>query len=109
MANDSGFLEIIELLRNGELVRAGTANRAPSQIDQNVRYLRDLFEAAALGETVYARGRTVDADDITELPEAAKDILVTWLLNYDPVDGAELVAVKGKREALETVNRWIAG
>jgi len=53
--------------------------------------------------------RTVDADDIMELPEAAKDILVTWLLNYDPVDGAELVAVKGKREALETVNRWIAG
>ncbi|MBK6549743.1 MAG: inorganic diphosphatase [Flavobacteriales bacterium] len=51
--------------------------------------------------------RTVDAGDITELPEAARDILVTWLLNYDPVDGAELVAVKGKQEALETVKRWI--
>lgn len=62
MPNNSGFLEVIELLRNGELVRAGTANRAPSQIDQNVRYLRDLFEAAALGETVYARARTVEVD-----------------------------------------------
>ena len=51
--------------------------------------------------------RTVDAEDITELPQALQDILVTWLLNYDPVDGAQLVAVKGKQEALETVVRWI--
>ncbi len=50
--------------------------------------------------------RTVDADDISELPEAARDILVTWLLNYDPVDGAKLVAVKGKADALATVLRW---
>lgn len=51
--------------------------------------------------------RTVDADDISELPEAARNILVTWLLNYDPVDGAELVAVKGKEEALNAVKRWV--
>lgn len=51
--------------------------------------------------------RTVEADDIHELPEAARDILVTWLLNYDPVDGAELIAVKGKADALATVQRWI--
>ena len=50
--------------------------------------------------------RTVDADDIHELPEAARNILVTWLLNYDPEDGAELIAVKGKAEALATVQRW---
>lgn len=50
--------------------------------------------------------RTVDADDISELPQAARDILVTWLLNYDPVDGAQLVAVKGKADALATVHRW---
>lgn len=50
--------------------------------------------------------RTVDADDITALPQAAQDILVTWLLNYDPADGAELVAVKGKEAALATVQRW---
>lgn len=51
--------------------------------------------------------RTVEADDIHELPEAARDILVTWLLNYDPVDGAELIAVKGKADALATVERWV--
>lgn len=50
--------------------------------------------------------RTVDADDIAQLPQAAQDILVTWLLNYDPADGAELVAVKGKDAALATVRRW---
>jgi inorganic pyrophosphatase len=50
--------------------------------------------------------RTVDADDLLELPEAARDILVTWLLNYDPEDGAELIAVKGKADAMATVQRW---
>ncbi|MDQ3101423.1 MAG: inorganic diphosphatase [Bacteroidota bacterium] len=50
--------------------------------------------------------RTVDATDITELPQAAREILVTWLLNYDPEDGAELVSVKGRNEAIETVKRW---
>ncbi|MBL7939458.1 MAG: inorganic diphosphatase [Flavobacteriales bacterium] len=50
--------------------------------------------------------RTVDADDISELPEAARDILVTWLLNYDPVDGTQLVGVKGKADALTTVLHW---
>jgi len=50
--------------------------------------------------------RTVDADDISELPAAAREILVTWLLNYDPVDGAQLVSVKGKADALATIRRW---
>ncbi len=48
----------------------------------------------------------MDAYGITELPQALQDILVTWLLNYDPEDGAELIAVKGKAQALATVVRW---
>lgn len=50
--------------------------------------------------------RTVDAADINALPAAAREILVTWLLNYDPEDGAELVAVKGRADAIATVKRW---
>jgi inorganic pyrophosphatase len=50
--------------------------------------------------------RTVNASDIAELPEAARTILVTWLLNYDPEDGAELIAVRGRQEAMATVERW---
>lgn len=51
--------------------------------------------------------RTVEADDIHELPEAARLILVTWLLNYDPVDGAQLLAIQGREQALATVMHWL--
>jgi inorganic pyrophosphatase len=48
----------------------------------------------------------MDVDDIQELPQAVRDILVTWLLNYDPVDNAQLVAVKGRDAAWAAVQRW---
>lgn len=48
-----------------------------------------------------------DVDEIMELPDAAREILVAWLLNYDPVDGAELVAVRGRAAAMEAVERWV--
>ncbi|MBP7408086.1 MAG: inorganic diphosphatase [Flavobacteriales bacterium] len=51
--------------------------------------------------------RTLEALDIHELPSAAREILVTWLLNYDPEDGAQLVGVKGKADALATIERWL--
>lgn len=51
--------------------------------------------------------RTVHAGDIDELPQAARDFLVTWLLNYDPEDGAQLVGVRGKADALAAVERWL--
>lgn len=50
---------------------------------------------------------TMDVDDIHELPEAARTILVTWLLNYDPVDQAKLVSVKGRADALAAIERWM--
>ncbi|HRH39139.1 MAG TPA: inorganic diphosphatase [Flavobacteriales bacterium] len=52
--------------------------------------------------------RTIEASDMSELPEAARSILVTWLLNYDPVDGAQLVGVKGKADAMACIERWIS-
>jgi inorganic pyrophosphatase len=50
--------------------------------------------------------RTMDAHDIHDLPQAARDILLAWLLNYDPEDGTELVAVKGRADAIAAVERW---
>ncbi len=50
--------------------------------------------------------RLVDASDVDHLPEGVREILITWLLNYDPEDGAELLAVKGRKEALAAVRRW---
>lgn len=52
---------------------------------------------------------TMDVDDIRELPEAAREILVNWLLNYDPADGARLVGVSGRSTAMATIERWLVG
>jgi inorganic pyrophosphatase len=51
--------------------------------------------------------RTVEASDILGLPQAARDILVAWLLNYDPEDGAKLVGVKDKAEAMAAIRKWV--
>ncbi|MBK9759531.1 MAG: inorganic diphosphatase [Flavobacteriales bacterium] len=50
---------------------------------------------------------TLDVADIHELPEAAREILVTWLLNYDPEDGARLVSVQGRQGAFAAIDRWV--
>ncbi|HEX2617151.1 MAG TPA: inorganic diphosphatase [Flavobacteriales bacterium] len=71
----------------------------------------DLLDAGERDDKVIALPldpalRTVDAADISELPEAARTILVTWLLNYDPEDGAQLIGVRGKEGALADIRRW---
>lgn len=50
--------------------------------------------------------RTMDARDIHELPAGVQHILVTWLLNYDPDDPCEVIAVKDREAALATVRKW---
>ena len=49
---------------------------------------------------------TMDVDELHELPAAAREILVSWLLNYDPVDGAQLIGVKGGEDAMAAIRRW---
>lgn len=51
--------------------------------------------------------RTLDAADIRQLPEAALDILVSWLLNYDPVDQAQLVGISGRETAMTMIAGWV--
>lgn len=50
--------------------------------------------------------RNMDAQDIHQLPQAVQDILVAWLLQYDPEDHCELIAVKGREAALANTKRW---
>lgn len=57
-----------QLIQDGEPVRGGVANRAPLQLDANIRQLLALFEAAMLGETVFARGQTVETDAQVGMP-----------------------------------------
>ncbi len=56
------FEQFLQLIRNGEPVSAGVANRPTEQIDRNVRYLWDVLQAANIGSTVYARKVTIEAD-----------------------------------------------
>jgi hypothetical protein len=58
----AGFIEVIKLIQDGELVSAAITNRPTQQNDQNIRYVRDLFTAAMLGETIFARNRTIEKD-----------------------------------------------
>lgn len=71
----------------------------------------DLLDAGERDDKVIALPadpalRTVDAKDIRELPAAARDILVTWLLHYDPENTAQLVGVRGREDAWEAVQHW---
>lgn len=51
----------IKLIKEGEPVSPGTANRPLQQLDQNFRYLWDTIQAAGLGSTVYSRRQTIDS------------------------------------------------
>lgn len=52
---------------------------------------------------------TMDVDDLNELPTGVRDILCTWLTNYDPMDGARVLTVGGKKEALLAIERAKTG
>jgi len=49
----------IKFIKEGEPVAPGTPNRPIQQLDQNIKYLYDLIQAAEIGSTVYAREQTV--------------------------------------------------
>ncbi len=56
-----GMERYIKFIREGEPVSPGTPNRPLQQLDQNVKYLLDLINAAELGSTVYARSQSVNS------------------------------------------------
>lgn len=97
----AGFQDLIRFIIDGEQVAAGVANRAPLALDANVRYLKDILEAALLGSTVFARGKTVKSDvlvgqpvyynDATQQFEAARAAVV------EDEDTGQLVTAKCSR------------
>lgn len=54
-----GLARFIQYIKENEPVAPGTANRPLSQLDQNLKYVLSLLEAANIGSTVYARSQTV--------------------------------------------------
>lgn len=53
---------LLKLLKTSDPVSAGKINLPFRQIDQNVRYIWDVLQAAAIGSTVYARQQTVEEE-----------------------------------------------
>jgi len=62
------WTELVKFITDGEQVKAGVANRAPRTIDANVRFLRDLLEAMASSQAIFARDVTVEASVVVGTP-----------------------------------------
>lgn len=62
------FEQFLRLIRNGEPVSAGVANRSSEQIDRNVRYLWEVMQAANIGSAVFARKVTIEAGANVGMP-----------------------------------------
>lgn len=58
------FETLLQLIKELDQVRAGTVNKPLRQIDQNVRYLWELLQAASIGSTVYAHRQTIEAEAV---------------------------------------------
>ena len=63
-----GMKQIVDLIRDGETVAPGVANRAIRELDQNVRYLAARLDAAEIGSTVYIRAATVEPQAAVGMP-----------------------------------------
>lgn len=57
-----GLESLIQLIRQGEPVTPGVANRPLRELHQDVRYVWEVLQAASTGSTVYARRVTVEAE-----------------------------------------------
>lgn len=56
------FERLLNVIKELDPVAAGSVNRPLRQLDQNVKYLWDVLEAASVGATLYARRKSVSAD-----------------------------------------------
>jgi hypothetical protein len=65
MAN---FTDLLRFLMDGDEVNAGTINRPLRALDQNIRYLKDLFESVMRGDTLVAHDMLVKSDVLVGQP-----------------------------------------
>ena len=55
------FQTLLQLIKQGDPVSPGTADRPMQQLQDNVSYLYQWLKAAEIGSTVYAREVTIEA------------------------------------------------
>lgn len=58
----------LQLIRDGEPVKAGTANRPTRQLHANVEYIWEVLQAVEVGSTLYARRVTVETAAVKGTP-----------------------------------------
>lgn len=73
-----GWNEFLQLIQSGEPVTSGVANRAPRTIDENVRYVYELLQAANIGETVFSRRQTVLSTALVGQPVYYRESTQQW-------------------------------
>lgn len=56
------FESLLRVIKELDPVRAGTVNKPLRTLDQNVKYIWDVLQAASIGSTVYAYRQTVEAE-----------------------------------------------
>lgn len=57
------FQSLVKLLRDGiDKVDAGTVNKILRALDGNIRYLKDIIDASAVGKNLIIRGVPIEAD-----------------------------------------------
>lgn len=62
------FKENLDLIIDGQPVNAATTNRPIQQVQNNVRYLKSIIEAAELSEAVFHRNATVESAALVGQP-----------------------------------------
>ena len=58
------FKDLVRFIVDGDPVNQGTINSVLRDLDNNTRYLKELFDAATLGSTVFARKVTIEIDAV---------------------------------------------
>lgn len=95
------FNALLQLVKQGDPVSPGTVNGPLSELDQNLRYLWEIIQAAELGSTVYARQVTVEAAANVGMPVYLDSATQTFRLGLaqmetDRVTGLLLTAASSQ-------------
>lgn len=95
------FETLLRLIADTAPVRAGEVNRPLRQVDQNVRYLLDLINAASLGSTIYAHRQPVEAEAAVGMavyldPVSRQFVRALATADVDQVTGAVTTAASAQ-------------
>lgn len=98
-----GIEDLIQLVKQGDPVSPSITNAPTRALDQKIRYLWDLLQAASTGSTVYARAVTVEAEAAVGMPVYYNNTTQRFERGLAL---AETVAVTGALLTAESAKVW---